>query len=816
MTYVFDVSQAMSSKRFFVDMIASLCFVVAFAPGRRCFYCNKYFSSQIKAQLALTLGEYEAYLGGENDRVQTHVQCVDSMVESIINNGGNSALKVDWDGVKNNVKLKQVKKRDTVKKKPGYSHVELKYYESQHGSLDTNGKRKEGHVEYQLDGIDGILIPDAPITRIEFNEHDSAEVHEDKTGDLPTSKQDLLAKQEAMASITFPVGQPALADTVDMLMESALRTWRKDGSRMGDGEDEDGKQPKAPQPKHPSMAPATHLRQAPMVITPPRNKLAPAPVPVHPGQAPDANADEKGSPTPKAKAVAAGPKAKAVAKSKGRPKKDWVAYANEKCKEFAKASPVDALWWGAEAKTQAKSLKTVLIKELSKRLSEAQDLEESANITRALKASTAMVTMIEVVSEKGFDSDEFKKAYDGQTIALSLEPKVEFAWPPHVENARHKMEVQATENVDTWYGRISSAELQRRGSKSPEAEQERLVSERLVRVLKGSDHSEVVKQMAELFSIEREVDLVEQVASTVTSLAVCLHYYELEDLADRNSLLREALDYLSSQCIPDMEAQRRGTMIGNAMMSYPKGRKIFNDSKLYALKLDNSLKRGDALATANQSLLDSCRGVQLVACSSAQVSTLRKLADAYFKMTAIDSDKVLDDVLREAGERTSVGVTALCVMTDAAWKSVFGSILVADATTTSLNTWLETTKEIRTSCSLMTDVLKPLKSSQQAWLTRCQSLSQWFADVHLVDGGADLETCKSLKRTLATLLDLADRRLARISYDHIFVNQCPPWFLRHSTHILPHSYMDTWRPWDSLCLYASVSLLSYTYQFTYT
>jgi hypothetical protein len=743
-------------------MIASLCFVVAFASGRRCFYCYKYYLSRVKALLQMTTQEYEHYLGGDTDRVQNHVKCVDSMVDAIVENGGKSGSKMDWDEVDNNAKLKQIKKRDTVKKKPGYSHVELKYYESLHGPLETSGKRKEGHCEYTLDGVVGILIPDAPITRIEFNEHDSVELEESKTGDLPTSRQDLLAQQAAIASSTFPLGQTASADTLDMLMMSALATWKKDGKRPGDDEDDDGKQPKVPQPKPPPMVPAPHLWPAPVIHTPPKQGHVPSPVREQPGQFPAATRDEDAlaKQRPKPNPSAAGAKAKPAAKSKGRPKKDWTVDADKKCEEFAKASPVDALWWGAEAKTQAKSLKTVLIKELMKRLSEAQDLDESASTTRALKAITAIMTVIEVVSEKGFDSDEFMKAFDAQTIALSLEPKVAFVWPPHVEHARHNMEVQLTDNVDTWYARISSEEFQRRGSKSPEAEQERLVSERMARVLKGSDHSEVVKQMADVFSIEREVDLADPVAQTVTSLAVCLHYDELENLADRNSLLQEALGHLSLKCIPDMEAQKRGTMIGNAMMSYPKGRKIFNDAKLYALKLDNSLKKADALATANGILLDSCRGVQLAACIFAQVNTLRNLADAYFKLTDDDNDKTLGDVLREAGERTNGGVIALCAMTDAAWKSVFGSILTADATTTSLQTWLESTKESRASCSLMTDVLKPLKSSAQAWLVSCQSLSQWFVDVHSVAGEASLDTCKRLKRTLATLLDLADRRLA--------------------------------------------------------
>eukprot|EP00974_Lingulodinium_polyedra_P090761 8802668-Lingulodinium_polyedra.AAC.1 len=75
-----------------------------------------------------------------------------------------------------------VSKKETVQKKPGFSHVEWDYYTKHYGSLHTNGKLTEGHREYVHNGIRGVLVPDAPITRIEFRESLGAEIRARASG----------------------------------------------------------------------------------------------------------------------------------------------------------------------------------------------------------------------------------------------------------------------------------------------------------------------------------------------------------------------------------------------------------------------------------------------------------------------------------------------------------------------------------------------------------------------------------------------------------------------------------------------------------
>lgn len=57
---------------------------------------------------------------------------------------------------------------EIVIKKPGEEHWPVWYYEQVHGDLETNGKKQLGHYRTQdKSGQDIVVLPDAPITRVE-------------------------------------------------------------------------------------------------------------------------------------------------------------------------------------------------------------------------------------------------------------------------------------------------------------------------------------------------------------------------------------------------------------------------------------------------------------------------------------------------------------------------------------------------------------------------------------------------------------------------------------------------------------------------
>ena len=112
---------------------------------------------------------YKAELGKDEKRLQAHIESVDAMIQRIIENGGNRGVHQDWDAVDREV-LSIIELKETVVSKPGYAIWPLAHYEKEKGSLDSNGMRAEGHYESTSDqGERVIIVPDAPITRVQFN-----------------------------------------------------------------------------------------------------------------------------------------------------------------------------------------------------------------------------------------------------------------------------------------------------------------------------------------------------------------------------------------------------------------------------------------------------------------------------------------------------------------------------------------------------------------------------------------------------------------------------------------------------------------------
>lgn len=143
--------------------------------GNYCGYCMKYFKNRVSKTMRISLPAYEAWLGEDPERVKKHMAVVQVIVKDLKQKGGSLRAHFDWVETENRA-LHVTHKKETVIKRPGYSHVEWNYYTSINGSLYENGKMNEGHREYYQDGVRGVLIPDAPVTRIEFNEAMSAEL----------------------------------------------------------------------------------------------------------------------------------------------------------------------------------------------------------------------------------------------------------------------------------------------------------------------------------------------------------------------------------------------------------------------------------------------------------------------------------------------------------------------------------------------------------------------------------------------------------------------------------------------------------------
>ena len=140
--------------------------------GLRCIYCvNWYYGRVRKSRVPpVPMADYEASLGLSARSLQMHIACIINTIIAIIAKGGKHAGHLDFQEIEaKSVTLYQRQKLQ--KEKPGYLHYERQYYEAQfNGPLETNGCLSKGHRQWVLDGVDGVLVPEAPVTKIKMLE----------------------------------------------------------------------------------------------------------------------------------------------------------------------------------------------------------------------------------------------------------------------------------------------------------------------------------------------------------------------------------------------------------------------------------------------------------------------------------------------------------------------------------------------------------------------------------------------------------------------------------------------------------------------
>eukprot|EP00971_Amphidinium_carterae_P351340 6492065-Amphidinium_carterae.1 len=118
----------------------------------------------------MTLERYAQQLGTDQERLKQHCKKIDGLVEQM------KVGKVNWDIVEPQSDLHGVSKVEQVEKEPGATWCPLWYYQQQHGTQVPDANL--GHRPFTRNGVAGVLIPDAPVVRMEFNRHHGAEVRQ--------------------------------------------------------------------------------------------------------------------------------------------------------------------------------------------------------------------------------------------------------------------------------------------------------------------------------------------------------------------------------------------------------------------------------------------------------------------------------------------------------------------------------------------------------------------------------------------------------------------------------------------------------------
>jgi hypothetical protein len=736
--------------------------------GNYCGYCCKYHSGFIKATMGLSITAYEGYLA-QADRLQKHQRVIAELVLNCIARGGISG-KVDYAILEEQV-LVHVHKKDTVIKKPGYSHIEWNYYcLHNNGDPFQNGKHaSQGHTEHMLEGVRGVLVPDAPISRIEFNDTQSAELQITKTERSDTDG--IVAKHAALANSFFGFTQNNVGSCIDSLLASTLSK----------GEEQIELQAQLPaQPHAPSASSSMQINQfmpqqsLAMSPTPtpqrahpsPTHMLAPPQSPVvQDGKAPIRRASAKAAPaTPRrdgdgasgglGHGAAGGGPGSAAKRKQGRPKKDMRKMVDEQLQVFVAARADDVVWWGAEAKSNLKGLR-IIHKEIIDKIKTATNMAEVLELGCMDKQMHSMIETLDIVRNHGVNSPEFKEVFDLHISKLKLEPSpTEMTWPPHIMWARHKMDINETGDDERWFARISQVELAKCGIRNSTAETERFLAERIARALKLGEYSEAKHAMSVLFDPDRDVDLPVCVVEFYMAVAVALHYEGYTDLRERKELLDAALMVLDG-VLPS--PSRPGTTLGSALVSYPKGNKMVEDARLHNFRVSHTIKQQDALVHVCRQCSSTLETLNfgnddVVAMSSSVEIVCGHIEVCHAILYGESASDCLPEFMPSATSKCILDPMAmfLDLMFDG-WKLILGPMLSPLSTAASLSEGLRTSIDVRCVLERAHRVVSQrsqiftgiagdgLVSSESC--AHAFRLSGWFVEVQAFVGmSAELET----------------------------------------------------------------------------
>ena len=627
--------------------------------------------------------DYENLLGADEKKMKLHIKTVDALITTIIKDKGfNRTAHFDWHSIQ--VKTLTINHtKEVLKKRPGFTHVEYDHYVNilAHGDPLMNGR---GDTVYTLDGVRGVLMKDAPITKIEFNEGMAAltsqQAASTAAGDLDI--EGIEALQNAASSGFFGFNKTSVSARLDNVMALA-----------DEAEDDEDKQAEGSSPPKAKAK----AKSQPSGSSPPRG-LASTPfgdlgAAAQPAASPAVKAKPgslkpkgKAAPTATGSATGAAPAAGAAATvagagnakgAKGRPKKDWLEKANTVNREFGQATSVDPLWFGAEAKTQAKSLRKD-IKEVEVRIKAATEVAEVDSLTEAKKLLNGIASVVEAIATHGLESSEYKDAYDLQRIAAGMAPKVEFNWPFHLKQARHKQDIQSTECTVSWFKRIGSSELKMAGftgGKDIVIEQERLLSGRMVRALKGSD-----EDVGEFFSSDLVVELEPRMENVWTSVTIMVSYPSLQELDERVNLLGEAYDMISAE-IPNRTIGQKGSVFGNALLNFPKGEKIYNDAALHLSKARQTQAMLKVCHEKLGALSVALENLNFLVCPSGTINHMQVLMrDLKQMLVPMPASCLAEFMLTPQSPALARPLAFFARLVCNAWKVVLQTVLKANAT----------------------------------------------------------------------------------------------------------------------------------------
>ena len=315
----------------------------------------------------VSMGEYENELGKDSTRLQRHV-CI--VIQSIIASIAKNSLQahLNWIHVQDNsCELIKSRKQIFRKKKPFFEHWRMDHYNQVHGDLNTNGWLGKGHRFYTLDGVPGVLIADAPITKLELDEETAIELQEHvaSSKDEGMTPEMLSSMHGSLSASLWNETSGGVGKSVDdMLAARTAEMAKEKDSNEKDKKDKKDDDPLADvfdcfasgvpgaqssqlfstSPPTPSLG----IQDAPRASTPRKEPVIKTERP-SPQAAPPV-------PKPRAKPQATPATVANQGKGAGRKKFDWESTLAEDLKAFSSPLQTDPLWWGSGNPTKRKDL----------------------------------------------------------------------------------------------------------------------------------------------------------------------------------------------------------------------------------------------------------------------------------------------------------------------------------------------------------------------------------------------------------------------------------------------------------------------------
>jgi hypothetical protein len=733
--------------------------------GLTCGYCVKIYCAKAKHRKIggkpMTLPLWEVELGSGEGALSKHHLLVGVVIKLMIEKGCNRAVRPLWDLLEGRVlKLYQISQISI--KKPGFQHYSIQDYAAAHPE-GLDHFRKDGHREFTLKGVIGILVPSKGPTLIEFSDITQASVEGvaddglDLLDDtqLETKASEIMRGLDITHSGSFSGLHALQSGEVPAASPSTATS-----SASGNGSREQGR-PLASAAKQPPRPKAVSAASSPPTPKPPPS------IRIDGDSAPSSGGGGSGK--------------------RGRPIKDFIVEVNTLLLRFFEAADVDPNFWGAEALTELKAI-SKLAKAVQDRAKKATEMEEAQQLAVQQKCTLAIYALVEVVNTSGLDHESFCTVFDYQNTLLNLEPKApaNFKWPKHILWTRHKVELRRTTDTVIWIKRCSSTELAQHGCADFRGQQIKLLSERIASLVKAATIKDVKDQLKQFFcSSEHVFDFTADINNFCDAMNVLCEPEAFDDLKERIEVMEDATKIVSAQ-IPS--EGNEGSALGNALIAWPKGRHFYDEAKAYLKSAKTTLHVFKSLELKMASWEAALKPIESLGdCADAAIDCVVQLTDAIVGVyTESEKDCLKEELANMLGPGFKAALAGWSTILVGDWAALLKPLLTETCDEARVEEWVSAQSEMQTRLNRCTEstlkaqVLFDPEGADSCMPLRYSKLSAWVNAAHAFvkespEGRGRVERAKRLRQGMVAaisdtqLLEGADHAAIRAFADSRFL-----------------------------------------------